>query len=75
MVLLPTVNLLEDGLANEVPDAIEVVIRIDDAHEILVVAALDTTGDGDLREDLLLGLRNGRGGGRHDGNIRMRNRL
>jgi hypothetical protein len=55
--LLPSIDLLEDGLPNEVPDPVEVIIAVDDTHEVIVVASLDPACDGDLREDLLSRLR------------------
>ena len=57
VILLPPINLLEDGLPHEVADSVEVVVAIDDPDEIIVVASLDPPGDGDLREDLLPRLR------------------
>jgi hypothetical protein len=53
VLFLPSVNLLEHGLPYEVPDPVEVIIAVDDTHEVIVVASLDPAGDGDLREDLL----------------------
>ena len=55
MLLLPPIDLLQHRLANEVPDPVEVVVAVNDAHEVVVVAPLDPTGDGDLWEDLLPG--------------------
>jgi hypothetical protein len=53
MILLPPIYLLEDCLPNKVTDSVEVVVAIDDPHEVIVVASFDPPGDGDLREDLL----------------------
>ena len=57
MVLLPSINLLKHGLPHEVTDPVEVIVAVDDSHEVVVVASLDPPGDGDLREDLLPRLR------------------
>ncbi len=61
--LLPAINLLQHRLADEVPDSVEVVVPVDDPHEVLVVPPFDSPSNRDLREDLLLGL--GQGGRRH----------
>ena len=57
MILLPSINLLEDRFPHEVADPVEVVIAINDSNEVVVVPSLDSAGDGDLREDLLPRLR------------------
>ena len=64
MVLLPPVDLLEDRLSDEVPQSVVVVVSVDDVDHVLVVAALDPSGDRDLRQDLLLRFRQ-RGCRRH----------
>ncbi len=56
MLLLPAVDFLQYGLPHEVSDPVEVVVAVDDSHEVLVVPAFDSSGDGHLREDLLLRL-------------------
>ena len=73
MVFLPAIDLLENCLPNEVPDSVVVVVPVDDTDEVLVVAALNSTRDGDLRENLLLRLRER--GVRHGGNVSMRKSL
>ena len=73
MVLLPAIDLLQDCLSDEVPESVVVVVPVDDANEVFVVAALNSAGDGDLRQDLLLRLREG--GVRHGGNVSMRKSL
>ncbi len=57
MLFLPAINLLQHRLADEVTDSVEVVVPVDDPHEVLVVAPFDPTGDRHLREDLLPRLR------------------
>ena len=57
VLLSPSINLLEHGLSNEVTDTVEMVVAVNDPHEVLVVAPLDPARDGDLREDLLPRLR------------------
>jgi hypothetical protein len=57
VLFLPAIYLLQHRLADEVPDSVEVVVPVDDPHEVLIVASFDSTGDGDLREYLLPGLR------------------
>lgn len=73
MVLLPAIDLLQHSLSNEVPKPVVVVVPVDDVNEVLVVASLDSAGDGDLRQDLLLRLRER--GVRHGGNVSMRKSL
>lgn len=72
MLLLPTVNLLEHRLPNKVPETIEVVIRINDSDQILVVAPLDPTGHGYSRQDFFL--RSRQRGSRHRCNISTQRR-
>lgn len=68
VLLLPTVDLLEHCFPHEIPNPVEVIVAVDDSHEVVVVAPLDPTSDGDLREDLLPRLR--QGGRRHRCNAR-----
>lgn len=73
MVLLPPIDLLEDRLPDEVSEPIEVIVRVDDAHEIVVVAAFNPPGDGDLGQHFLSGL--GEGGCLHHCNVSVRKSL
>ena len=56
MLFLPAINLLQHRLADKIPYSVEVVVRVDDTNEVVVVASFDSTGDRDLGEDLLPGL-------------------
>lgn len=53
MVLLPSVDLLEDRLSDEVPETVEVVVGVDNPDHVLVVTPLDPGGNRDFRQDLL----------------------
>lgn len=73
MICLPAINFLQHRLADEVPEPVVVVVPVDDVDEIFVVAALNPAGNGDLRQDFLLRLRER--GVRHGGNVSMRKSL
>jgi hypothetical protein len=68
MLLLPSINLLEDRLPHEVSDPVEVIIPVDNTHQVIVVTPLDPASDGNLRQHLLPRL--GQGGRRHRCNVK-----
>ena len=50
-------SIFSADFPDEVADTVEVIVAVNHPHEVIVVAPLDATGDGDLREDLLPRLR------------------
>jgi hypothetical protein len=55
MLLLPTMDLLDDGLSHEVANPIVVLVAVDDIYQILEVAPLNTTRDRHLWKNFLPG--------------------